>query len=134
MVISQGCTFSSGLISVSAKSIKANCGLMDLDYGTMSSMHSIGKVLGSFLFFSLVNVINRKYFLVFAGIGKSLTVIPFAFCRDGKLLLAIRCLSGFPHVINFYIIFRFFLDYISELGSQTSSQEAIKLLSVELIP
>lgn len=98
------CTFSSGLMSVSAKNIKAEIGLMDLDYGCLSSMHSIGKVLGAFLFFSLVNVVNRKYIVIFCAIVKGATVIPFALTRNGNALLVIRLISGFAHVILFLYI------------------------------
>lgn len=99
-VIAQGCTFSSGLISISAKSIKSEIGLMDLDYGLMASCHSIGKLLGSFLFFSAVNVVNRKYIVIYCAIVKASTVIPFALTRDGNALLVTRIISGFPHVNN----------------------------------
>ncbi|MCQ2821228.1 MAG: MFS transporter [archaeon] len=97
--LSAQCVFSSGLISVSAKYIKAEIGLMDLEYGCMSSVHSIGKVLGSFFFFSLVNVINRKWIVIFCGIMKALTVIPFALTRNGNILLVLRLISGFPHIL-----------------------------------
>lgn len=95
------CTFSSGLISVSAKSIKSEIGLMDLDYGMLSSMHAIGKVLGAFFFFSLEKVVHLKYLVMFVGIGKGLAMIFIGMSRNGPLILIIRLMSGFPHVIKY---------------------------------
>lgn len=97
--LSAQCVFSSGLMSASAKYIKAEVGLMDLDYGLLSSLHSIGKVLGAFFFFSLVNSVNRKWIVIFCGLVKASTVIPFAMTRNGSILLVFRIISGFAHVL-----------------------------------
>lgn len=85
-------------MSPGAKTIKAQLGMMDLEYGCFSAMYAIGRMTGALLFVSLVNAVNRKYLMIAACFVKSITVILFKFSNNGYFLLCVRLISGIGHI------------------------------------
>ena len=86
-------------MSPGAKTIKAQLGMMDLEYGCFSAMYAIGRITGAMLFVSLVNAVNRKYLVIIAVLGKAITVMIFKFSNEGYFLLCVRLVSGICHII-----------------------------------
>lgn len=85
-------------MSPGAKTIKTELGMMDLEYSCFSPMYAIGRICGSFLLVSIINVVNRKWMVVFALFLKSATVAVFKFSSDGYFLMGCRLMSGIGHV------------------------------------
>ena len=89
---------SSGIMSPSGKYIKAELGMMDLEFGCFSAVYVIGRMSGAILLSFLINAVNRKYLMVGAAFVKVLTLVPFQWVTDGYALLYIRIISGICHV------------------------------------
>jgi MFS family permease len=93
-----GVAFSAGIMAPAGSIIKANLGLMDVEYGLFSGLYAIGRMAGAILFSCLVNNINRKLLLIIAAIIKFSTLVPFYFSNDGYFLLVCRLISGIGHI------------------------------------
>ena len=89
---------SSGTMAAAGPVIKANIGLMDMEYGSISAIYGIGRVAGAIMFAFVINVVNRKFLLLVAVWIKVVTLVPYYFSSNGPLLIFVRCFSGIGHI------------------------------------
>ena len=48
------------------KFMKPAFGLMDLEYGCFAGVYAIGRIMGAIMFGAVMNVVNRKYLMIYA--------------------------------------------------------------------
>lgn len=87
-----------GIMASAGNTIKSNLGMMDLEYSLFTSMYAMGRMIGSLLFVSLVNAVNRKFLIVVAIFLKAITIYIFKYTNDGYFLLGVRLISGIGYV------------------------------------
>ena len=85
---------SSGVFASAAKEIKKQLKLNDAKFGGFGTSLSIGRIIGSFLFFFLNKKVNRKYFTSILVILHSLFLFCFKITSNAHILISLRCLQG----------------------------------------
>lgn len=89
-------------MSAGQKVIKAELGMMDLEYGVFGAFYASGRIFGCILFGMLANSVNRKYLISGAALVECFSLCSFYVSSNGPYLMIIRLIGGichmFPHV------------------------------------
>lgn len=84
--------------------------LNDKEYGMFGTSNGSGRILGSVLYITIVNSINRKWTLVITLLFKGLSLYAMSISTNLWIMIGIRGLLGIQHVL-----FILFINY--SLGS-----------------
>ena len=90
---------SSGIFPSSSIEIKTHLKISDFQYGQFFLFSSIGKIIGSLLFFKLKKLHNRKIFLIFATLINSIIVFTFYYSNIFWLISFLKGIMGITDML-----------------------------------
>ena len=95
---------SSGLFPSSSIEIKNHLSMSDFNFGLFFLFSSLGKILGSLLFFSLRNINSRKILLIFITLINSLICFGFFYLKNLYIFIPLKLVIGITDMmIQIYI-------------------------------
>ena len=90
---------SSGLFPSSSIDIKMNLEISDFNFGLFFLFSSLGKIIGSLLFFYLKNITNKKILLITIGLINSLVCFGFFFTKKFLIFSLLKLIIGITDMI-----------------------------------
>lgn len=93
------CAIVNGILATAGGKIKADLHMMDLEYSLFLSFYGVGRMVGAFFLFSVINVANRKYLLIFAAVIKSIAIFTFTATTSFPLCMLSRLFTGLGNAI-----------------------------------
>ena len=90
---------SSGLFPSSSLDIKSHLEISDFNFGLFFLFSSLGKIIGSILFFSLKNINNRKILLILTTFINSLICFGFFFSKNFLIFSLLKFIIGITDMI-----------------------------------
>ena len=90
---------STGIFSSSSIDIKIHLKINDYQFGQFFLYSSIGKIIGSLLFFAIKNSINRKILLILTTLINSIIMITFNFTNLFWLIVLLKGVMGMTDMI-----------------------------------
>ena len=100
VVLITSINISSGLFPYSSQTMKNDLNIQDLFFGMFSLSTSIGKIIGSIVFMTAINTMNRKLLIFVIILSKSLFIFSFIASTDNiYLCLCFRLCLGLCNMI-----------------------------------
>lgn len=93
------CAIVNGILATAGGKIKADLHMMDLEYSLFLSFYGVGRMVGAFFLFAVINVANRKYLLIFAAVIKSIAIFTFTATTSFPLCMLSRLFTGLGNAI-----------------------------------
>lgn len=117
-----------GIISSATRKIKEDLQLNDQDYGLLGTLNGAGKIIGTFLFMMIVNIINRKYMAIITLVLNATTIFAFTLAKTHYMLHTLRTLNGVFQVFS-YLYFPVWIDQFGIQSKKTAMLTLIQLAS-----
>lgn len=89
-----------GILASAGGKIKADLHMMNLEYSTFLAFYCSGRVVGAFFLASVINVVNRRYLLVFSCLLKGIAIFSFTCTTCFPLLMLCRIFTGVANAIH----------------------------------
>ena len=90
---------SSGLFPSSSIDIKTNLEISDFNFGLFFLFSSLGKIIGSLLFFYLKNITNKKILLIAISLINSLICFGFFFSKNFMIFSLLKLIIGITDML-----------------------------------
>lgn len=90
---------SSGLFPSSSIDIKTNLEISDFNFGLFFLFSSLGKIIGSLLFFYLKNITNKKILLIAISLFNSLICFGFFFSKNFMIFSLLKLIIGITDML-----------------------------------
>ena len=113
-----------GVPSASSNSIKKDLNFTDTQFGQYGSIVQLGRMTGTLIVMSLLNVCNRKYLIFVALLFKCASFLIYFISINYYVVMVFRYIQGVSHVFTYV----YFPTWIDQFGLQSSKTMMMSLI------
>lgn len=113
-----------GVPSASSNNIKKDLNFNDSQFGQYGSIVQLGRMTGTFIVMTLLNICNRKYLIFVALLFKCSSFLIYFFTYNYLIVMIFRYIQGVSHVFTYV----YFPTWIDQFGLQSSKTMMMSLI------
>lgn len=100
VLLTFNCAIVNGILATSGQKVQADKHMMSLEYSTFLAFYYVGRFIGIFFLYFVIDVANRKYLFIYTAIQKALAIFLFTYSPSFSLSMISRLLTGMSNAMS----------------------------------